>query len=95
MGNHPGRPLSGAARSVRVRTFVVPATGKLASRSVGFGAPEPSFSSSCQLVWAPRWKPMPMHMTKAESVKVVPRSFCQASSGEKAQALQDPWWLSP
>ncbi len=58
--------LFGAARSMRVRTFVVLATGKLAPRSVSVGAPEASLWTSCQFVWAPRWKPM--QLTTAERV---------------------------
>lgn len=39
--------------------------------SVSVGAPVPSFATSCQRVWVPRWKPMPMQLMAVASVKVV------------------------
>jgi hypothetical protein len=39
--------------------------------SVRVWAPVPSFATSCQRVWVPRWKPMPMQLMAAASVRVV------------------------
>jgi hypothetical protein len=39
--------------------------------SVSVGAPVPSFATSCQRVWVPRWKPMPMPVMTVASVRVV------------------------
>ena len=36
-----------------------------------FGAPLASLLTSCQRVWVPRWKPMPMQLTTALSARVV------------------------
>ena len=44
---------------------------KDAPMSVSVGAPVPSFATSCQRVWVPRWKPMPMQLMAAASVRVV------------------------
>jgi hypothetical protein len=44
---------------------------KLAPMSISVGAPVPSFETSCQRVWVPRWKPMPMQLMTVASVSVV------------------------
>ena len=44
---------------------------KLAPMSVNVGAPVPSFVTSCQRMWLPRWKPMPMQLIAVASVCVV------------------------
>jgi hypothetical protein len=62
-------PLGGAAMN-RDKTPPV-AMAKLAPMSVNVGAPVPSFATSCQRVWVPRWKPMPMQLMAVASVSVV------------------------
>ena len=47
------------------------AMAKLAPMSTSVGAPLASLLTSCQRVWVPRWKPMPMQLTTALSVSVV------------------------
>ena len=60
----------GAAAIVSVSTPPV-AMAKLAPMSVSVGAPLASLLTSCQLACVPRWKPMPMQLTTALSVRVV------------------------
>ena len=62
-------PFGGAAMN-RVSTPPV-AIAKGAPMSVRVGAPVPSFATSCQREWVPRWKPMPMQLMAAASVSVV------------------------
>ena len=47
------------------------AMAKLAPMSTSVGAPLASLLTSCQRVWVPRWKPMPMQLTTALKVSVV------------------------
>ena len=54
----------------RVSTPAVAMT-KLVPMSVRVGAPVASFVTSCQRVWVPRWKPMPMQLMAVASVSVV------------------------
>ena len=63
-------PALGDAAIVSVRMPPV-VMAKLAPMSTSVGAPLASFVTSCQRVWVPRWKPMPMQLTTALSVRVV------------------------
>lgn len=57
--NQIERPLGGAAiKKVSNPPLVMP---KDAPMSFSVGAPVPSLATSCQRVWVPRWKPIPMH----------------------------------
>jgi hypothetical protein len=38
--------------------------------SISVGAPVPSFATSCQRVWMPRWKPMPMQLMAVASASL-------------------------
>ena len=62
-------PFGGAAMN-RVSTPPV-VMAKLAPMSVSVGAPVPSFATSCQRVWVPRWNPMPMQLMAVPSVSVL------------------------
>jgi hypothetical protein len=50
---------------------VTVAMAELAPMSVKLGTPVPSFATSCQRVWLPRWKPMPFQLKAAATVSVV------------------------
>ena len=58
-----------AAAMVSVSTPPV-AMAKLAPMSTSVGAPLASLVTSCQRVWVPRWKPMPMQFATALRVSV-------------------------
>ena len=63
-------PAFGDAAMVSVSTPPV-AMAKLAPMSTSVGAPLASLVTSCQRVWVPRWKPMPMQLTTALRASVV------------------------
>ena len=51
--------------------------------SVKVGAPVPSFATSCQRMWVPRWKPMPMQLTTVARVSVVASAAVDPSRPKK------------
>ena len=63
-------PAFGDAAMVSVSTPPV-AMAKLAPMSISVGAPLASLVTSCQRVWVPRWKPMPMQLRAAHRARVV------------------------